>query len=271
MNLIEARDLWKTYVMGSEEVHALAGIDVTVAKGDYVAIMGPSGSGKSTLMNLLGCLDNPSKGSYRLNGREVSSMTDDELSAIRNQEIGFVFQTFHLLPRAPALRNVELPLVYRGIPPDERRRRAQRALERVDLGDRFDHRPSELSGGQRQRVAIARALVNDPSIVLADEPTGNLDSKTSEEILSLFDALHRKGHTIIIVTHDEEVASHAGHTLRVRDGRVWSKKISPQRRRVARRREGCLDLWLGSDFPGSSSALSASLRFKSFQVYLARI
>jgi putative ABC transport system ATP-binding protein len=222
VNLIEARDLWKTYVMGSEEVHALAGVDVTVAKGDYVAIMGPSGSGKSTLMNLLGCLDNPSKGSYHLNGREVSSMTDDELSAIRNQEIGFVFQTFHLLPRAPALPNVELPLVYRGIAPEERRRRAERALERVDLGDRFDHRPSELSGGQRQRVAIARALVNDPSLVLADEPTGNLDSKTSEEILGLFDALHQKGHTIIIVTHDEEVASHANRTIRVRDGRVWS-------------------------------------------------
>ncbi len=222
MSLIEARGLWKSYVMGAEEIHALAGVDVTVEKGDYVAIMGPSGSGKSTLMNLVGCLDTPTKGSYRLNGREVSTMEDDELAHVRNREIGFVFQTFQLLPRAAALRNVELPLVYRGVPAEERRACARTALERVDLGDRLDHRPNELSGGQRQRVAIARALVNDPSIVLADEPTGNLDSATGAEILALFDELHRQGHTLIVVTHEQEVAEHAERAIRLRDGLIES-------------------------------------------------
>jgi putative ABC transport system ATP-binding protein len=220
MPLIEARGLWKSYSMQAEEVHALRGVDLDVESGEYAAIMGPSGSGKSTLMNLLGCLDTPSKGSYRLNGREVSSMDDDELAHVRNQEIGFVFQTFHLLPRASALRNVELPLVYRGVRAEERRESARKALESVDLGDRIGHRPNELSGGQRQRVAIARALVNQPSIVLADEPTGNLDSATGEEILSIFDELNRRGHTLLVVTHEEDVAAHAKRIIRLRDGRV---------------------------------------------------
>jgi len=220
MSLIEARGLWKSYPMQAEEVHALRGVDLDVESGEYAAIMGPSGSGKSTLMNLLGCLDTPSKGSYRLNGREVSSMEDDELAHVRNQEIGFVFQTFHLLPRASALRNVELPLVYRGVRAEERRERARQALESVDLGDRIEHRPNELSGGQRQRVAIARALVNQPSIVLADEPTGNLDSATGEEILSIFDELNRRGNTLLVVTHEEDVAAHAKRIIRLRDGRV---------------------------------------------------
>jgi putative ABC transport system ATP-binding protein len=222
MHLIEARGLWKSYAMQAEEVHALRGVDLDVERGRYVAIMGPSGSGKSTLMNLLGCLDTPTRGSYHLNGKEVSRMEDDELAQVRNQEIGFVFQTFHLLPRATALRNVELPLVYRGIPAEERGERARKALARFDLADRMQHRPNELSGGQRQRVAIARALVNEPSILLADEPTGNLDSTTGEEILAVFDDLHRQGHTLIVVTHEEDVASHAEEVVRLRDGRVES-------------------------------------------------
>jgi len=220
MALIEARGLWKSYSMQAEEVHALRGVDLDVERGEYAAIMGPSGSGKSTLMNLIGCLDTPSKGSYRLNGREVSAMDDDELAHVRNQEIGFVFQTFHLLPRASALRNVELPLVYRGVRAEERGERARKALESVDLGDRIGHRPNELSGGQRQRVAIARALVNQPSIVLADEPTGNLDSATGDEILSIFDELNRRGNTLLVVTHEEDVAAHAKRIIRLRDGRV---------------------------------------------------
>ena len=222
MSVIEARGLWKSYVMGGEEIHALAGVDVTVERGEYVAIMGPSGSGKSTLMNVIGCLDTPTKGSYRLNGREVSTMEDDELAMVRNREIGFVFQTFQLLPRAPAIRNVELPLVYRGLRAQERHERARKALQRVDLGNRLEHRPNELSGGQRQRVAIARALVSEPSILLADEPTGNLDTATGGEILTLFDELHAQGHTLIVVTHEKEVADRARRALHLRDGRVES-------------------------------------------------
>jgi putative ABC transport system ATP-binding protein len=224
VNLIDARELWKTYTMGSEEIHALRGVDITVLQGEYLAIMGPSGSGKSTLMNLLGCLDTPTKGNYSLNGREVSSMNDDELAHVRNREIGFVFQTFNLLPRATALHNVELPLIYAGIPARERLQQAHQALEQVDLADRVKHRPNELSGGQRQRVAIARALVNKPSIVLADEPTGNLDSTTGGEILALFDKLHEQGHTLIVVTHEAAVARNAEHVVRLMDGQVESQE-----------------------------------------------
>jgi putative ABC transport system ATP-binding protein len=220
MALIETVDLWKTYTMGSELIHALRGVSVQIDRGEYVAIMGPSGSGKSTLMNLIGCLDTPSRGSYLLNGKQVSQMNDDELARIRNEEIGFVFQTFNLLPRATALHNVELPLVYAGVPGRERQQRARQALEKVELGDRQLHRPNELSGGQRQRVAIARALVNDPSILLADEPTGNLDSKTGIEIMALFDRLHAAGNTIVLVTHEPEVAAHAHRTIQIRDGQV---------------------------------------------------
>jgi putative ABC transport system ATP-binding protein len=220
MALIETVDLWKTYVMGAEEIHALRGVSIQIERGEYVAIMGPSGSGKSTLMNLIGCLDTPTKGSYLLNGKQVSQMNDDELARIRNEEIGFVFQTFNLLPRATALHNVELPLIYAGMPSAERQKRALDALDKVELGDRKTHRPNELSGGQRQRVAIARALVNNPSIVLADEPTGNLDSKTGEEIMSLFGRLHGAGHTIVLVTHEADIAAHAHRTVHIRDGQV---------------------------------------------------
>jgi putative ABC transport system ATP-binding protein len=221
--LIEIRDVTKTYDMGAETiVHALAGVSLSIEEGDYVAIMGPSGSGKSTLMNLIGCLDTPSTGSYVLKGREIATMNDDELAQIRNKEIGFIFQTFNLLPRADAVQNVELPLVYSGLPRRERKARAEKALDAVGLGSRKHHRPNEMSGGQRQRVAIARALVNDPSILLADEPTGNLDSKTGEEILALMDDLHRGGNTIILVTHEDELAQHAARVVRLRDGKIIS-------------------------------------------------
>jgi putative ABC transport system ATP-binding protein len=220
--LIHAEDLWRTYVMGTEEIHALRGVTFSIAPNEYVAIMGPSGSGKSTLMNLIGCLDTPSRGSYILRGKLVSAMNDDELAAIRNKEIGFVFQTFNLLPRASAVHNVELPLVYAGVPKEERLARAKRALETVDLADRMNHKPSELSGGQRQRVAIARALVMGPSILLADEPTGNLDSVTGNEIMALFRKLHDEGHTIILVTHERDIAEHAQRIIHIRDGRIES-------------------------------------------------
>jgi putative ABC transport system ATP-binding protein len=220
MPLIETVDLWKTYVMGAEEVHALRGVSVQIERGEYVAIMGPSGSGKSTLMNLIGCLDTPTKGSYLLNGKQVSEMNDDELARIRNEEIGFVFQTFNLLPRATALHNVELPLIYAGVSAKMRSERAREALARVELSDRMTHRPNEMSGGQRQRVAIARALVNNPSILLADEPTGNLDSKTGNEIMGVFERLHASGNTIVIVTHEAEIAAYAHRTIHIRDGQV---------------------------------------------------
>ena len=218
--LIETVDLWKTYVMGDEEIHALRGVSIAIQRGEYVAIMGPSGSGKSTLMNLIGCLDTPSKGSYLLNDKQVSQMNDDELARIRNEEIGFVFQTFNLLPRATALHNVELPLVYAGVSAKDRVERAKAALSKVELDTRMSHRPNELSGGQRQRVAIARALVNNPSILLADEPTGNLDSKTGVEIMSLFERLHGGGNTIVLVTHEPDIAAHAHRVIHIRDGQV---------------------------------------------------
>jgi putative ABC transport system ATP-binding protein len=220
--LILAEDLWRTYVMGAEEIHALRGVSFQVARGEYLAIMGPSGSGKSTLMNLIGCLDTPSKGTYVLRGKVVSQMNDDDLAAIRNREIGFVFQTFNLLPRASALHNVELPLVYAGVPKVQRLEQARRALEMVDLGDRVNHKPNELSGGQRQRVAIARALVMQPSILLADEPTGNLDSATGDDIMRLFEKLHTEGNTIILVTHERDIAEHAHRTIHIRDGKIHS-------------------------------------------------
>lgn len=219
-NLIQIDDLWKTYQMGAEEIHALRGVSFSIRRGSYVAIMGPSGSGKSTLMNLIGCLDTPSKGKYLLNTRLVSEMDDDELAHIRNKEIGFVFQTFNLLPRASALHNVELPLIYNGTPAQERKERAIKALQNVELGERIYHRPNELSGGQRQRVAVARALVNNPSLILADEPTGNLDSATSAEIMQLFDALHQRGNTILLVTHENDIAQHAHRIIRLLDGKI---------------------------------------------------
>jgi putative ABC transport system ATP-binding protein len=220
--IIRAEELWRTYLMGSEEIHALRGVSFEMQPNEYVAIMGPSGSGKSTLMNLIGCLDTPSRGRYFLRGREVSSMNDDELAEIRNREIGFVFQTFNLLPRASALQNVELPLVYAGVSREERIARARNALELVDLAPRMSHRPNELSGGQRQRVAIARALVMGPSILLADEPTGNLDTATGGEIMGLFEKLHAGGNTIILVTHERDVAEHAHRIIHIRDGKIES-------------------------------------------------
>ena len=218
--VIRTQDLWKTYVMGDQEIHAVSGVDVEINKGEYVAIMGPSGSGKSTLMNLIGCLDTPTRGEYYIAGRLVSHMNDDDLALIRNKEIGFVFQTFNLLPRLTALQNVELPMIYAGMPPEQRIKAAQNALGLVDLLDRMYHKPNELSGGQRQRVAIARALVNDPSILLADEPTGNLDTATGAEIMTLFEELHKRGNTIIVVTHELAVATHAHRVIHIRDGKV---------------------------------------------------
>jgi putative ABC transport system ATP-binding protein len=221
-SLIRTENLWKTYVMGGSEVHALHGVTFEIRRNEYVAIMGPSGSGKSTLMNLIGCLDTPTQGQYWLNGKLVSELDDDTLAHIRNKEIGFVFQTFNLLARATALHNVELPLIYSGVNARERTERAKKALEMVELTDRMHHKPNELSGGQRQRVAIARALVNTPSIILADEPTGNLDSATGEEILRLFERLHSEGNTIILVTHDRDVANYAHRVISIRDGKIAS-------------------------------------------------
>ena len=222
MSLIQLTDLARLYQMGAETVHALRGVSVGIERGEYVAIMGPSGSGKSTLMNLIGCLDTPTSGRYELNGTDVSEMDDNQLAEVRNREIGFIFQTFNLLPRSNALRNVELPLIYAGVDGDTRRQMALDALTSVGLADRVHHKPNELSGGQRQRVAVARALVNNPSILLADEPTGNLDSKTGVEIMALFEELARKGNTIIVVTHEEEIARHARRILRIRDGLIAS-------------------------------------------------
>jgi putative ABC transport system ATP-binding protein len=232
--LIDIRDIAKVYEMGEEKVYALHGVSLGVERGEYVAIMGPSGSGKSTLMNLIGCLDTPTSGSYILNGKEVARMTDDELAAIRNQEIGFVFQTFNLLPRTSALQQVELPLVYGGLSRKERRERAVRALKAVGLGDRMNHTPNEMSGGQRQRVAIARALINDPSILLADEPTGNLDSQTGAEIMALFDELNARGNTIVVVTHEEDIAAHARRIVRLKDGKIWDDAVNQRAVKAAR-------------------------------------
>jgi putative ABC transport system ATP-binding protein len=220
--VIEIAAITKEYRMGHMLIQALRGVDLVIHGNEYLAIMGPSGSGKSTLMNMIGCLDTPTSGQYHFNGKDVAAMEDDELAEIRNREIGFVFQTFNLLPRSTSLQNVELPLIYAGISSEERLRRAAKALESVGLGDRMDHKPNELSGGQRQRVAIARALVNDPSIILADEPTGNLDSRTGKEIMALFEILYEAGHTIVVVTHEEEIADHARRILRLRDGLIES-------------------------------------------------
>lgn len=219
-HLIELRGIRKVYRVGDQDIFALRNINLDISRGDYLALMGPSGSGKSTLMNILGCLDTPSAGSYILNGQEVANMKDEQLSGIRNREIGFVFQTFNLLPRLSALDNVALPLVYMGLSRKERRQKAEQALADVGLADRMNHTPNELSGGQRQRVAVARALVNNPSLLLADEPTGNLDTKTSHEIMALFEQIHQKGNTIILVTHEEDIAHHARHIVRMRDGEI---------------------------------------------------
>lgn len=232
--LITISDIGRRYVIGAEEIHALKSVSLTINKGEFVALMGPSGSGKSTLMNILGCLDTPSKGSYILNGIDVSHMTDNELAEVRNKEIGFVFQTFNLLPRNTALDNVALPLVYSGVNKENRNARAKQALENVGLGHRIDHKPNELSGGQRQRVAVARALINNPSIILADEPTGNLDTKTSVEIMGLLEDIHAKGNTIILVTHEEDIALHAHRIVRMRDGLIEKDYPNPSISKVDR-------------------------------------
>ncbi|MDQ6626421.1 MAG: ABC transporter ATP-binding protein [Verrucomicrobiota bacterium] len=226
--VIDIENITKHYVMGEETVHALRGVSLQIHRNEYLAIMGPSGSGKSTLMNMLGCLDTPSSGRYEFNGKDVSAMEGDELAAIRNREIGFVFQTFNLLPRSTSLRNVELPLIYAGIDPVTREERAAQALRDVGLGERLQHKPNELSGGQRQRVAIARALVNDPSIILADEPTGNLDSRTGEEIMALLESLYQKGNTIILVTHEPDIARHARRSVHLRDGLIESDRVAEE-------------------------------------------
>ena len=228
--VIDIENITKNYVMGEETVHALRGVSLQIRRNEYLAIMGPSGSGKSTLMNLLGCLDTPNSGRYQFNGKNVAEMDDDELAAIRNREIGFVFQTFNLLPRSDSLRNVELPLIYAGMDPETRAQRAEQALIDVGLGDRIHHKPNELSGGQRQRVAIARALVNNPSIILADEPTGNLDSKTGEEIMALLENLYERGNTIILVTHERDIAEHARRAVHLRDGLIESDEATAPRK-----------------------------------------
>jgi putative ABC transport system ATP-binding protein len=231
--VIQLQEIRRVYIMGDTEVHALDGVSLEIKKNEYVAIMGPSGSGKSTLMNIIGCLDTPTSGIYLFNGINVSEMNDNQLAKIRNKEIGFVFQTFNLLARSDALHNVELPLIYGGVPASERKRLAMEALAKVGLAERMHHKPNELSGGQRQRVAIARALVNNPSIILADEPTGNLDTKTGDEIMGLFEKLHEEGNTIILVTHEEYIAEHAHRIIRIRDGKVESDEKVPLRKRVA--------------------------------------
>jgi putative ABC transport system ATP-binding protein len=232
--LITLKDIGRKYVIGTEIIHALKSVSLTIQKGEFVALMGPSGSGKSTLMNILGCLDTPTKGDYVLNGIDVSHMSDNELAEVRNQEIGFVFQTFNLLPRNTALDNVALPLIYAGINKEQRKERARKNLENVGLGNRVDHKPNELSGGQRQRVAVARALINNPSIILADEPTGNLDTKTSIEIMGLIEDIHAKGNTIILVTHEEDIAKHAHRIVRMRDGLIENDYPNPDIQKVDR-------------------------------------
>lgn len=246
--LIDITEIGRKYVIGAETIHALKSVTLQINKGEFVALMGPSGSGKSTLMNILGCLDTPTRGDYILNGVRVSDMTDDELAEVRNEEIGFVFQTFNLLPRSTSLDNVALPLIYAGINKRERVEKAQKALESVNLGNRVDHKPNELSGGQRQRVAIARALINDPSIILADEPTGNLDTKTSVEIMGLLEEIHSKGNTIILVTHEEDIAQHAHRIVRMRDGLIEDDYPNPEIKSVSPRLTALKEK--GSDFEG---------------------
>jgi putative ABC transport system ATP-binding protein len=244
--LITIKEIGRKYVIGSEVIHALKSVSLDINKGEFVALMGPSGSGKSTLMNILGCLDTPSSGTYILNGTNVSHMTDDALAEVRNQEIGFVFQTFNLLPRSTALDNVALPLIYAGTSKKDRQARAAKALENVNLGNRMDHKPNELSGGQRQRVAVARALINDPSIILADEPTGNLDTKTSIEIMGLLEEIHSKGNTIILVTHEEDIAQHAHRIVRMRDGLIENDYLNTDIKNVSPRLQALKDS--GSDW-----------------------